>query len=42
MGLKVQEVPSVELRRKTGKSHLKVFTDGFKIFKTIFVEALNE
>ena len=41
MGLKVQEVPSVELKRKSGKSNLNALTDGFRIMKTILVEALR-
>lgn len=38
LGLKVVEVPSVELRRKNGKSNLKAVEDGFLILKTIFRE----
>jgi glycosyltransferase involved in cell wall biosynthesis len=39
LGLKVKEVPSVELRRKHGKSNLNAFKDGFLILKTIITEA---
>jgi glycosyltransferase involved in cell wall biosynthesis len=42
LGFKIQEVPSVELRRKSGKSNLNAFRDGFKIFKTIFYEAIYD
>ena len=38
LGLKVLEVPSVEFRRKDGKSNLKAFIDGFKILRTILQE----
>lgn len=38
LGLKVAEVPSVELRRRHGKSNLKSFTDGFRILRTIIQE----
>jgi glycosyltransferase involved in cell wall biosynthesis len=38
--LNVIEVPSIELRRKYGKSNLNSFKDGFLIFKTIMHEAL--
>jgi glycosyltransferase involved in cell wall biosynthesis len=41
MGFKIHEVPSVELRRKSGKSNLKMFTDGFKILRTIFSEVFR-
>jgi glycosyltransferase involved in cell wall biosynthesis len=40
LGLKIKEVPSVELRRKHGKSNLNAFKDGFLILKTIINEAL--
>lgn len=36
LGLNVVEVPSIEYKRKSGKSNLNTFRDGFKIFKTIF------
>lgn len=36
LGLNVAEVPSIELRRKNGKSNLKAVTDGFLILRTIF------
>ena len=38
LGLKVVEVPSVELRRRYGKSNLFAFKDGFRILKKIFAE----
>ena len=40
LGLKVVEVPSIESRRKSGKSNLKAIRDGFLILKTIFRESL--
>jgi len=39
--LTVVEVPSVELRRKYGKSNLNAFKDGFQIFKTIIREYIH-
>lgn len=39
--LKVVEVPSVELRRKNGKSNLRAFKDGFCIMQTIIRESLK-
>jgi glycosyltransferase involved in cell wall biosynthesis len=42
LGLKVVEAPSVELRRKHGKSNLKAFTDGFRILGTIIREFIFE
>jgi len=41
LGLKVSEVPSVELRRRYGKSNLSAFWDGFRILKTIIDEFLD-
>ena len=41
LGLVVKEVSSVEYERKHGTSNLHSFRDGFKIFKTIFVEFVN-
>jgi glycosyltransferase involved in cell wall biosynthesis len=38
LGLKVKEVPSMELRRNHGKSNLSVIRDGFLILKTIVKE----
>lgn len=35
LGLKIVEVPSVELRRRFGKSRLRTIRDGFSIFLTI-------
>ena len=40
LGLRVEEVPSIELRRRFGKSNLDAFGDGFKILQTIIREAL--
>jgi glycosyltransferase involved in cell wall biosynthesis len=42
LGLKVLEVPSFEYPRKSGKSNLKIFRDGFKIVKTISAAAIKE
>jgi glycosyltransferase involved in cell wall biosynthesis len=42
LGLKVMEVPSVELRRKHGKSNLSAYKDGFRILKVIIHEVLHE
>jgi glycosyltransferase involved in cell wall biosynthesis len=39
LGLNVVEVPSIEYKRKSGKSNLKTFRDGFKIFKTILTSS---
>jgi glycosyltransferase involved in cell wall biosynthesis len=39
--LKVVEVPSVELRRKHGKSNLNAVKDGFRILKTIVREFIH-
>lgn len=41
LGMKVLEVPSVELRRNHGKSNLKAFRDGFLILKTIIRELFH-
>jgi glycosyltransferase involved in cell wall biosynthesis len=41
IGLTVAEVPSVELRRRHGKSNLKAFLDGFRILRTIIFELLS-
>jgi hypothetical protein len=41
LGLKVAEVPSVELRRNNGKSNLKALSDGLRILKTIFREFIH-
>jgi glycosyltransferase involved in cell wall biosynthesis len=41
LGLKIKEVPSGELKRKSGKSNLNAFVDGFRILKTILREALH-
>lgn len=42
MGFKVAEAPSVELRRRYGKSNLSCFRDGLRILKAIFLELLTE
>jgi len=39
--LKVVEVPSVEMRRKHGKSNLNAVKDGFRILKTIVREFIH-
>lgn len=41
LGLKVTEVPSVELKRRNGKSNLNAFKDGVKIFQTILREFIG-
>lgn len=41
LGLRVKEVPSIELRRRFGKSNLKAFRDGFKILQVIVHESLK-
>ena len=41
IGLKVAEVPSIELKRKFGKSHLRSFSDGFSILKSIITGILT-
>lgn len=41
LGLNVLEVPSVELKRTDGKSHLNTFRDGFRILKTIIKELVQ-
>jgi glycosyltransferase involved in cell wall biosynthesis len=38
LGLKVVECPSVELRRRNGKSNLRAYKDGFRILRVIFHE----
>jgi len=39
--LNIVEVPSIEYRRKCGKSNLSAFRDGVRILKTIIDEALD-
>jgi glycosyltransferase involved in cell wall biosynthesis len=39
--LKVEEVPSIEYRRRNGKSNLSIFRDGFRILKIIIKELVN-
>jgi glycosyltransferase involved in cell wall biosynthesis len=41
LGLKIAEVPSIELRRRYGKSNLNALRDGFRILKAIIKEFLN-
>lgn len=41
LGLKITEVPSIEYRRRHGKSNLSTFWDGFRILKTIIEELVN-
>jgi len=38
LGLKTVEIPSVELRRRHGKSNLRIIPDGFRILFTIIRE----
>jgi glycosyltransferase involved in cell wall biosynthesis len=40
LGLSVVEVPSIEFKRKSGKSNLNSFVDGYRILKTILASAL--
>jgi glycosyltransferase involved in cell wall biosynthesis len=41
LGLRVVEVPSVELPRRHGKSNLRAYKDGFKILRTILDGFMN-
>ncbi|MBS7633144.1 glycosyltransferase [Candidatus Bathyarchaeota archaeon] len=41
IGLKIVEVPSIELRRVYGKSNLRAYKDGFRILKVILHEAFR-
>jgi len=41
LGLRVVEVPSVEFKRRHGKSNLRTVPDGFRILKTIAREFLD-
>ncbi len=41
LGLVVTEVPSIEFRRRHGKSNLSAFRDGFRILKTIIEELVS-
>lgn len=41
IGLNVVEIPSIELKRKHGKSNLNAFTDGAQILRRILKEFLN-
>jgi hypothetical protein len=40
LGLNVVEIPSVEYKRENGKSNLKTFRDGIKIFRTIITASI--
>jgi glycosyltransferase involved in cell wall biosynthesis len=42
LGLKVVEVPSIEYRRKHGKSNLNFVKDGFRILRTIIREIAHK
>jgi glycosyltransferase involved in cell wall biosynthesis len=42
LGLNIVEVPSIEFRRKYGKSNLSIFTAGFRILKIIIEELVND
>ena len=42
LGLRVVEVPSIEFKRRYGKSRLSTFLDGFRILKTIIDELINQ
>lgn len=42
LGLNIVEVPSIEFRRKYGKSNLSIFTAGFRILKVIIEELVND
>jgi glycosyltransferase involved in cell wall biosynthesis len=41
LGLKVDEVPSIEFRRRHGKSNLNAIPDGFRILRIIFKELID-
>lgn len=41
LGLNIVEVPSIEFRRKQGKSNLCIFRDGIRILRTIIEEFVN-
>lgn len=41
LGLNIVEVPSIEFRRKYGKSNLSIFTAGFRILKIIIEELVS-
>ncbi len=41
MGLKVVEIPSIEFRRRHGKSNLKAIPDGIRILRTIIEEFIE-
>jgi len=41
LGLKIVEIPSIELRRRHGKSNLSIFRDGPRILRVIIEEFLD-
>jgi len=41
LGLTIVETPSIELRRRHGKSNLRIFRDGFRILRVIIEELVN-
>ena len=41
LGLKVEEVPSIEFRRRHGKSNLNAIPDGFRILRIILAELID-
>jgi len=42
LGLRVGEIPSIELRRLHGKSNLNAFRDGCRILRTIILEFIGQ
>jgi hypothetical protein len=42
LGLRIREVPSMELRRQHGKSSLHAFGDGFLILRTAVGKFVSE
>jgi glycosyltransferase involved in cell wall biosynthesis len=42
LGMNITEVPSIELRRRHGKSNLNALRDGIRIFKTIIEEVFTD
>ena len=42
LGLTIVEVPSIEYRRRHGKSNLNALRDGLRILRTIFSELLDQ
>lgn len=41
-GLKIKEIPSFEAERKNGKSNLRTFRDGWRIFSIIIMERIRK